>query len=269
MSDPSAPVRVFIGSGEASLLERKTLIYSLRKNSRRPLDIWVINGTHNAIERNDAPPFLAPLSLEMKYRNVTEFSLYRYLIPQMCDYQGRAIYLDSDMICLGDIGELFDTPVDDVDFRAVSKYADAQWASSVMLINCGRWRIDLQKIFDDIDRGTYSYAEFSRFDQRFLSLHPHAIGKLDERWNQFDRYDQNTGIIHYTDLLSQPWKFPDHPYGDLWFQYFALARSEGLITNRDIDLTLARSYARQDIMRGNAPGGIAGRLIRRLMRRFV
>ena len=83
MSDASAPVRVFIGSGEASLLERKTLIYSLRKNSKRPLEIWVINGTHNAIERNDAPPFLAPLSLEMKYRNVTEFSLYRYLIPQM------------------------------------------------------------------------------------------------------------------------------------------------------------------------------------------
>src|SRR5690348_15336892 len=100
-------VRIFIGSGEASALERKTLIYSLRKNSKRPLDIYVFNGTHNSIERNDEPPRLAPMSLRIKYQNFTEFSLYRWLIPQLCDFQGRAIFLDSDTICLGDIGELF------------------------------------------------------------------------------------------------------------------------------------------------------------------
>ena len=96
-------VKVFIGSGEASLIERKVAIYSLRKNTKRDLDIYVCNGTHNAIELNDQEPFLAPMSLRVKYRNVTEFSLYRYLIPQLCDYNGRAIYIDSDTICLADI----------------------------------------------------------------------------------------------------------------------------------------------------------------------
>ncbi len=57
------PVRVFIGSGEASLLERKTLIHSLRKHTSRPLDLYVFNGTHNAIEHNDEPPVLANLPL--------------------------------------------------------------------------------------------------------------------------------------------------------------------------------------------------------------
>ncbi|NEP28176.1 MAG: glycosyl transferase, partial [Moorea sp. SIO3I6] len=68
-------VRVFIGSGEASLVERKVSIYSLRKHSHRELDIYVFNGTHNAIEHNDDQPYLAPMSLRVKYRNTTEFSL--------------------------------------------------------------------------------------------------------------------------------------------------------------------------------------------------
>ena len=58
-------VRVFIGSGEASLLERRTAVYSLRKHTRRDLDIYVFNGTHNAVELNDGEPFAAPMSLRV------------------------------------------------------------------------------------------------------------------------------------------------------------------------------------------------------------
>jgi hypothetical protein len=59
-----APVRVFIGSGEVSRIERKVLIHSMRKHSRRELDIYVFNGTHNTIERNDDPPVEAALHPE-------------------------------------------------------------------------------------------------------------------------------------------------------------------------------------------------------------
>jgi hypothetical protein len=140
------PVRVFIGSGEASLLERKVLIHSLRKNTRRKLDIYVFNGTHNAIEKNNEPPVLAPMSLRVKYRNYTEFSLYRYLMPQLCGHQGRAIHLDSDMVCLGDIGELFDMPMHGNDFLSIKAYDTGQWGPSVMLVDCATCRFDLEQI---------------------------------------------------------------------------------------------------------------------------
>ena len=42
-------VRIFIGSGEASRLERKTLIHSIRKHTRRPLDLYVFNGLANGV----------------------------------------------------------------------------------------------------------------------------------------------------------------------------------------------------------------------------
>src|SRR3954469_8791635 len=95
-------VQLFIGSGEASRLERKVLQYSLRKNSKRDLRVFVFNGTHNAVEPPTGEPFPAPMSLKAKYTNVTEFSNYRFLIPQLCNYEGRAIYLDSDMVALAD-----------------------------------------------------------------------------------------------------------------------------------------------------------------------
>ncbi|NEO14141.1 MULTISPECIES: glycosyltransferase [unclassified Moorena] len=251
------PVRVFIGSGEASLVERKVSIYSLRKHSRRELDIYVFNGTHNAIERNDDQPYLAPMSLRVKYRNTTEFSLYRYLIPQLCNYQGKAIYIDSDTICLTDIGELFDTPLDGCDFlakRAYSTEAKDLWGLSVMLIDCQKCNFDLETYYNEIEQGLYSYPDLARMSPAFLAHHHYQIGELNPLWNVFDYYDKDTKLIHYTNLYTQPWKSHNHPYGDLWFQYFNEARECGYISENDIDLSFARSYVRRDLLKGNFSG---------------
>lgn len=250
-------VRIFIGSGEASRLERKTLIHSIRKHTRRPLDLYVFNGTHNAIERNDEPPSPAPMSLRVKYRNVTEFSLYRFLIPAVCGFKGRAIFLDSDMICLADIGELFDTPLEGYDFLAKGDaYGGSHaWGLSVMLIDCGRARFDLEAIVDEIDHGEYTLEDFARMTGRFRTRRPCAIGAIDPRWNEFDRYDAGTKLIHYTNLETQPWKYTGHPAGELWFQYFREALAAGAVTRDDVTVTLLRAYARPDLLAGNRGAG--------------
>lgn len=248
-------VRVFIGSGEASLVERKTTIYALRKNTKRDLDIYVFNGTHNSVQLNDEEPFLAPMSLRVKYRNITEFSLYRYLIPELCGYEGKAIYIDSDTVCLTDIGELFDTPMDGADFLAKpDAYPGEQlWGLSVMLIDCQRCRFDLEKIIDGIDAGLFTIMEFSCMSPVFLKHHPSKIGRLDPAWNVFDFCDDQTKLIHYTNLYTQPWKFPNHPHGELWFKYFEEARAAGLVTPEDIRLSMVRGYVRRNLLDGNSP----------------
>ena len=38
----------------------------------------------------------------------TEFTFTRFLIPELCDYKGWALFMDCDMILLTDIQELFD-----------------------------------------------------------------------------------------------------------------------------------------------------------------
>jgi lipopolysaccharide biosynthesis glycosyltransferase len=252
-------VKVFIGSGEASLIERKVAIYSLRKHTKRDLDVYVCNGTHNAIELNDQPPALAPMSLRVKYRNVTEFSLYRYLIPQLCDYTGRAIYIDSDTICLTDIGQLFDSAMDGADFLAKPDAYEGEqlWGLSVMLIDCERCRFDLEEIVDEIDRGLYSMTDFSLMAPKFLAQHPYKIGRLDPTWNVFDKWDDHTKLIHYTNLETQPWKYPNHPYGELWFNYLEEALAAGYVTSKDLELSMIRSYVRRDLLNGNFTRPIA------------
>ena len=255
-------VRVFIGSGEASRLERQTAIHSLRKHTKRDLDIYVFNGTHNAVQLNDEEPFLAPMSLKVKYQNITEFSLYRFLIPQLCNYQGKAIYIDSDTICLADIGELLDTPMDGADFLAKQNAeGENHWGLSVMLIDCEKCKFDLEKIIEEVDAGLYSLVDFAWMDPRFLAHHPYKIGKLDPVWNMFDEWNDTTKLIHYTNLDMQPWKYPNHPYGELWFTYFNEARAAGCVTDRDIELSMMRAYVRHDLLNGNyKPEGLVRQL---------
>jgi len=258
-------VKVFIGSGEASLIERKIAIHSLRKHTKRDLDIYVINGTHNSIQINEGEPFLAPMSLRVKYRNITEFSLYRYLIPELCNYQGRAIYIDSDTICLSDIGEIFDTAMGGADFLA-KQTGEELWGLSVMLIDCQKCRFDLERIVDEIDAAQYSMSDFSWMAPRFLACHPYRIGRLDPAWNEFDYWDNQTKLIHYTNLDMQPWRYPNHPYEELWFSYFNEALAKGDVTADDIKLSRIRGYVRRDLLDGNfkRPASSPGLVVRQM-----
>lgn len=249
--------RVFIGSGEASRIERKVLMYSLLKHGKDKVDIYVFNGTHNTVEPPIGDPFPAPLSLKAKYANVTEFSNYRFLIPELCAHEGRAIWLDSDMLVLADIGELFNTPMHEAAILARSEAyggtSQALWGLSVALFDCSRVSFAMDAHMADIENGVYTYSDLHQMSPAFLRKHPVAMGALDPQWNVFDRCDSGTKLIHYTNLFTQPWKFPGHRHASLWFRYFEEARTAGVVTDEDIDLSKARAYVRQDILDHRRP----------------
>lgn len=244
------PVRVFIGSGEASCLERKTLIYSLQKHCTRELDIYVFNGTHDSLEHNDEPPVRLNMPLDIKYQNFTEFSNYRFLIPELCNQEGRAIFLDSDMICLSDIAEFFDQPMNGCDMlgKGEAYQGESCWGMSQILFDCSKTHFDLEKIFAEMAAGAFANVDLHQMKTPFLEKHPFKLGAYDNAWNVFDQRDEATKLIHYTNLGTQPWKFPGHKHEDLWFRYFEEARQAGFITTEDIAKTLSRAYARQDIL---------------------
>lgn len=248
---------VFIGSGEASVLERKTLIHSIRKNTPGGAEIIVFNGTHNTIEREGSEPQLAPMSLRAKYQNITEFSNYRFLIPGLCGFAGRAIYLDSDMICLTDLNDLFNASMDGAHFLAKPATApggEPRWGLSVALYDCALCRFDLELYVQEMAEGRYGYNDMHQMTPRFLACHPFRIGKIDPNWNSYDHLDNKTKLIHYTNLYTQPWKFRGHPHGKIWFQYLQEAHERGLVTDADIELGIRRGYVRPDLNKGNAIG---------------
>ena len=97
------------------------------------------------------------------------FSFSRFLIPELAGYEGRALYLDSDMLVFGDIAELATHPFDGKALLCTSQpETPPQWRhkgdffkpgrhAAVMLYDCSRldWKID--DIVRGLDDGRYDY----------------------------------------------------------------------------------------------------------------
>ena len=82
-------IRIFIGTdGDFHQDAEKVIEYSIRKNTEQEVDL----------------NFIRP-----GYKNgVTGFTNHRFIIPELCNYEGYAIYLDVDMLVLGDLSELWE-----------------------------------------------------------------------------------------------------------------------------------------------------------------
>ena len=118
---PSAkpPVRIYIGTEPAQYRAERVLVWSITqvRDPARRYEIYLMTDL-TGFDRSTWK---------------TGFTQYRYAIPGLARYRGRAIYNDEDQIYLTDPGVLFDHPMDGAGHLAIS---DTE--SSVMLIDCAR-----------------------------------------------------------------------------------------------------------------------------------
>jgi len=86
-------------------------------DSREPVAYHVC--AHSILSRASGPVAIIPLvqpalraaglyTRERGKTESTEFSMTRFLVPYLADYEGDAIFMDSDMLCLADIYEVMD-----------------------------------------------------------------------------------------------------------------------------------------------------------------
>ena len=103
---------------------------------RQPLAYNVLQ--HSIVRHSSRPVAITPLilsQLPMKRRGLTEFTFSRFLVPYLCGFKGKALFLDADMVVTGDISELFEQD----ELYAVAVQQDQpkfEWPS-VMFFNCG------------------------------------------------------------------------------------------------------------------------------------
>ena len=147
----------------------------------------------------------------------TEFTFTRFLVPELMNFKGWAVFMDCDMILTTDIKELFDQADDSkavmcvkhdytpkegmkMDGQKQTIYPRKNW-SSVMLINCGHPSnaVLTQDTVNEIElNGAYFH--------RFSWLKDEEIGELDHTWNYLvGVYDdiKTPKLIHYTE--GGPW----------------------------------------------------------------
>jgi hypothetical protein len=120
------PIRIFVGcaaNGE-DIESQIVLEYTLRKHATLPLEItWMqqsrdVNSPYYS-ERADAHSTSNHADVASIRRSsgwqtqkwATPFSGFRWALPAICKFEGKAIYMDSDFIVLADIAELWNTPM--------------------------------------------------------------------------------------------------------------------------------------------------------------
>jgi len=147
----------------------------------------------------------------------TEFTFTRFLVPELANFKGWAMFMDCDMILTTDIKELFDqaddkyavmcvqhdyTPKEGIkmDGQKQTIYPRKNW-SSVVLFNCAHpsnARLTQDMVNDTELNGAYFH--------RFSWLKDEEIGELDHTWNYLvGVYDdiETPKLIHYTE--GGPW----------------------------------------------------------------
>ena len=160
----------------------------------------------------------------------TEFTFTRFLIPELTNFDGWALFIDCDMILTTDIKELFDqaddryavmcvqhdyTPKEGIkmDGQTQTVYPRKNW-SSVMLINCSH--PSNKKLTQDLVNNPEVNGAYLH---RFSWLNDNEIGKLDHTWNYLVGVYSNIEIpklIHYTE--GGPWfeNYRDCEFNKLW-----------------------------------------------------
>ena len=218
-----APIRLFVGTDSTQRLAARVLEYSIKCHSSMSVDF---------VPMCDVP---VPLPRDPRNRPRTGFSFARFLIPSLCGYQGRAIYLDADMLVFDDISKLWDLPLGEAGVLCAEQPTDKGRIRqySVLLLDCARlpWRIE--EIVRSLDDGRYDYA---RLMHDFCLVEPERVSaSLPFEWNSLEFHDPGrTCLLHYTDMPTQPWVSPRNKHGEPWYRTLYAALGERFITKQEL-----------------------------------
>lgn len=118
-------MRIFIGVDERQPLAFNVLQWSLHWNASEPIQITP----------------LLKRQLPITKFGLTDFTYSRYLVPWLCGFEGRALFMDADMVMTdgADICQLFKIMEDRTFSVAVNKELPKYEWPSMMLFDCRKW----------------------------------------------------------------------------------------------------------------------------------
>ena len=205
------PHSVFIHTNHRQMVGALVAAHALRRSSRHAdrFEIRVIEHKDYAFfQAREGQPYLRDGDHQI-WRNddLQSFTPLRFMPPALMGYRGRAVVIDPDVFAVGDIWELLSRDMQGKALMCRSRpyhngVAD-YLASSVMLLDCAKlthWRVEQQ--FDDLFAFTRDYAQWIQ-----LKYEPRdTIGLFEAAWNDFDRLNEKTRLLHNTRRRTQPWK---------------------------------------------------------------
>lgn len=236
--------QIFIGFDSREAIAADVCSHSIKKRTSAKLSIKYVK--HRELRKGGL--FCRPTLLESttgdfvdlidNKKSSTEFSHTRFLVPELMEFNGWALFLDSDMLFMSDIAKLFDLCDDKyavmcvkhrhqpkegdrkMDGRDQLRYHRKNW-SSFVLWNCSH---PANAVMTKEKVNFMSGAEL----HAFAWLSDDLIGELPPTYNYIanvsPKLNINRGgipdVIHYTE--GGPW-FPECrevPFAGCWIEEF-------------------------------------------------
>lgn len=192
--------RVFVGTDLRQPLAFSVLSHSIHATAKKPVQVI---------------PLIKP-QLPITRTGLTDFTFSRYLVPWLCDFKGRALFMDGDMIVLEDINNLFDWYDSHYDTESrpavsvVTDQAEFEWNSLMMFSN----KDCLHLTPDFINNLDNSPQELKRWAT--------PLGVLPRAWNVMvkasDPHEppEDAKVLHFTEGLPCFFETQDTPGAYLW-----------------------------------------------------
>jgi hypothetical protein len=217
---------IYVGWDSREVIAYDVCEFSLKKHASKPIQIHPLKLTdlrNKGIYSRSPDP-----------RASTEFSLTRFLVPALQNYQGWALFCDCDFLWLDDVVKLFEQADDryacmvvqhdyapenckKMDNQEQFLYPRKNW-SSLILWNCGHaantWITPM--FINNASPQTL---------HRFLWLDQNEIGSLDVSWNWLVNWykEPDNGkpkAIHYTEGGPYFKNYFETEYHKIWKQYY-------------------------------------------------
>lgn len=157
----------------------------------------------------------------------TDFSNFRMAIPEAAGFEGRALYLDADMIVLKGLSDLIDSqqsaPI------AIPAGKGKEPDAAVMVVDCAAFKnIDWWPSIAAMKSNQWSIRRYVQLlqEHNFIEVIEGAWYSVDG-----DNFGEDTAVLHFSYLGTQPWEpyshgyeYPPHPRQDLaalWWKTYA------------------------------------------------
>lgn len=217
-------MRIFIGWDDKESVAAHVLIHSIRARSSIPVSFTLLDRrTLKGIYDRPRGEFES-----------TDFSISRFIVPYLCNYDGWGVFMDCDMLCLGDVVELARymtladrwsqsvqvvkhdyTPKSETKFlnQKQTRYERKNWSSLVVFNNA---------LCRNLTREAVN-SQPGLWLHRFQWTEDDKIGALPKKWNFLVGEENQCAfdearLLHFTNGTPCFKEYEDCEGGSLWRQ---------------------------------------------------
>lgn len=199
MSD-NKTIKIFIGCdpNNCDLEQMMVLDFSLKKHTQASVELIWMQLSHDSSSFWYSDPSQKQGWITEKW--ATPFSGFRWAIPEYCNFQGRAIYMDTDVIVLDDIEKLWNHAIDGSAIVA-AKGGESTARLCTCVWDCEKAKSHIPPL-DELKSNPDSHKNLMKMIKKEAFLvHPYQ-----DHFNCIDGENltiEEIKILHYSDMGTQ------------------------------------------------------------------